>query len=86
VVSVTVGNSSSTDALIGLTYSESSIWISGQGSDATGDFGLDEVLWLPVGKGPGIYTVERWYERGAFKYLSLISNSSATIEVTSVSS
>lgn len=85
MVSVTIGSSSSSDAFIGLTYSESSIWISGEGSDATGDFGRDEVLWLHVGNGPGTYTVERWYERGAFKYLSLISNSSASIEVTSVS-
>lgn len=44
VVSVTVGGSSSPDALIGLTYSESAVWINGRGSDATADAGLDEVL------------------------------------------
>jgi len=44
VVSVTVGTSSSPDAFIGLTYTESSLWINGQGSDATGNSGLDEVL------------------------------------------
>jgi len=85
VVSVTVGSSSSPDAFIGLTYTESSVWINGHGSDATGDAGLDEVLWLPVGNGPGTYTVERWHERGAFKYLSLVSNTTASVEVTSVS-
>ncbi|KAH8793970.1 hypothetical protein BGZ57DRAFT_937933 [Hyaloscypha finlandica] len=51
VVSVTVGTSSSPDAQIGLTYTESSLWISGQASDATADAGLNEVLWLPLGKG-----------------------------------
>jgi len=85
VVSVTVGSSSSPDAFIGLTYTESSYWISGEGSDATGDNALDEVLWLHVGKGPGVYTVERWHERGAFKYLNLISNTTASVEVTGVS-
>ena len=40
VVSVTVGSSSSSDALIGLTYTESSLWINGQASDATADAGL----------------------------------------------
>ncbi|KAF8847178.1 Six-hairpin glycosidase [Acephala macrosclerotiorum] len=84
VVSVTIANSSSPDALIGLTYTESSLWINGQASDATADAGLDEVLWLPVGKGPGTYTVERYHERGAFRYLSLVNNGSASIVVTSV--
>jgi hypothetical protein len=84
VVSVTVGESSSYDAVIGLTYTESSLWINGQASDATADAGLDEVLWLPVGKGPGTYTVERYHERGAFRYLSLVSSTNATIEVKSV--
>jgi hypothetical protein len=85
LVSVTVGNVSSPDAFIGLTFTESSIWINGQASDACSDAGLDEVLWLPVGNGPGTYTVDDSHERGAFKYLSLVSNSSALIEVTSVS-
>lgn len=84
VVSVTVGACSSPDARIGLTYTESSLWINGQASDATADAGLDEVLWLPVGEGPGTYAVERYHERGAFRYLSLVSNSNASIEVISV--
>jgi hypothetical protein len=84
MVSVTVGSSSSSDAQIGLTYTESSLWINAKASDATADAGLDEVLWLPVGKGPGTYTVDRYHERGAFRYLSLVSNYNGTIEVTSV--
>jgi hypothetical protein len=84
VVSITVGQSSSSDAVLGLTYTESSLWINGQGSDATANSGLDEVLWLPVGQGPGTYTVERFHERGGYRYLSVVNNSTATIEVTSV--
>ncbi|RDW95315.1 six-hairpin glycosidase-1 [Coleophoma crateriformis] len=83
VVSVTVKSASSADAFIGLTYTESSLWINGQASDATADAGLDEVVWLPVGQGPGTYTVPRYHDRGAFRYLSLVSN--ATTEVTAVS-
>lgn len=81
VVSVTVGKSSNQNASIGLTYTESSLWISGQASDGTADAGLDEVLWLPVGKSPGTYTVDRAHERGGFRYLSLVSKTNATIEV-----
>ena len=85
IVSVTVGTSSSPHAFIGLTYTESSLWINGQASDATADAGLDEVLWLPVGEGPGTYTVETYHLRGAFRYLSLISNTTARVQVTSIS-
>ncbi|KUJ20790.1 bacterial alpha-L-rhamnosidase domain protein [Mollisia scopiformis] len=84
VVSVTVLSSTSPDAFIGLTYTESSLWINKQASDATAPAGLDEVLWLPVGKGPGTYTVERWHERGAFRYLTLVNNGSASVVVESV--
>lgn len=84
VVSVTVGASSSPDAFIGLTYSESSLWISPNGSDATQDIGIDDILWLAVGEGPGTYSVSRDHERGAFRYLSLVTNTSGTIEVTAV--
>ncbi len=84
VVSVTVGASSSPNAFIGLTYTESNLWINGQASDATADAGFDEVLWLAVGKKPGTYTVDRIHERGAFRYLSVVSNTSASINVKSI--
>ena len=80
---VVVSDVSSNSATIGLTYSESSEWISGLSSDGTRD-GVDEIVWLPVGEGPGNYTVGNDQERGGFRYLSLISNTSDTIEVTSV--
>ncbi|TVY43620.1 hypothetical protein LOCC1_G005098 [Lachnellula occidentalis] len=83
IVSVTVGSSSSPDATISLTYTESSLYISNQSCDATAGPQFDQPLVLPVGNGPGIYTVEDWHNRGGFRYLTLTSN--AGVEVTSIS-
>lgn len=71
------------DQYIGLTYTESSLWISGEGCDATADAGIDEALWFRP-TGPGNYTVSREHERGAFRYLSLLHNSTGSIEVEQV--
>jgi hypothetical protein len=84
VVSVSVGASSPPNATLSLTYTESSLWISNQSCDATAGPQLDQPLVLPVGQGPGTYTVERWHNRGGFRYLTLTSNNAA-IEVTSIS-
>lgn len=46
-VSLVAGASAySPDAVIGLTYSESSLWIAGFGSDATASDGVDEPLYV----------------------------------------
>jgi hypothetical protein len=50
--SVTVGTSSSPEARIGLTYTESNFVTNDQSSDAIPIAGLDEVLWLPAGQNP----------------------------------
>lgn len=71
------------DQYIGLTYSESSLWISSEGCDATADAGLDQALWFHV-TGPGDYTVSRQHERGGFRYLSLLHNSTGSVEVEQV--
>ena len=71
------------DQYIGLTYTESSLWISGEGCDATADAGIDEALWFHV-TGPGNYTVERKHERGGFRYLSLLHNTTGSTEVQQV--
>lgn len=84
IVSLTVGSVSSPDAVLGVTFTESSLWINGAASDATADAGLDTPLWFAVGAGAGTYTVGREFDRGAFRYLSLVSNSSGTVEVQSV--
>lgn len=84
VVSITVASSSPPGTVLGVTFTESSLWINGQACDATADAGLDTPLWIDVGNGPGTYSVGREFERGAFRYLSLVSNSSAEVQVTSV--
>lgn len=82
IVSLTVGNVDR-GQYIGLTYTESSLWISGIGSDATANYGMDEPLWFQP-TGPGVYTVDRSHERGGFRYLSLVHNTTGDIEVTQV--
>ncbi|KAB2579338.1 putative alpha-l-rhamnosidase protein [Lasiodiplodia theobromae] len=83
VVSLTVGDVSDENQYIGITFSESSLWISGEGSDATADAGIDETLWFQP-KEAGVYTVPRQNERGAFRYLSLVHNTTGSLEVTQV--
>ena len=82
VVSLGIGNVDG-DQYIGLTYTESSLWISGEGCDATADAGIDEALWFDV-TSPGTYTVDRKHERGGFRYLSLIHNTTGNVEVQQV--
>lgn len=84
LVSITVGAVASTDAVVGVTFTESSLWINGAASDATADAGLDTPLWITVGEGPGTYTVAREFDRGAFRYLSVVSNSTGAVEIQNV--
>jgi hypothetical protein len=67
-----------------VTFSESSLYISDEASDATADAGLDAPLWFAVGQGAGNYTPEEKYQRGAFRYLTVISNTSATVSLQSL--
>ncbi|KAF2194219.1 glycoside hydrolase family 78 protein [Zopfia rhizophila CBS 207.26] len=83
VVSLLIGDASAAMQGIGITFSESSLWISGLGSDATAESGIDEILWIRP-TSPGTYTVSREHERGAFRYLSLVHNSSGALEVKEV--
>ncbi|TVY82323.1 hypothetical protein LSUE1_G005223 [Lachnellula suecica] len=84
IVSLDIGSSSSDDAFLGVTFTESSLWICSQASDATADSGLDEPLWFHVGNGSSIYTAEPKHQRGAFRYMTLTGNTSATVEVKGV--
>ncbi|THX36416.1 bacterial alpha-L-rhamnosidase domain-containing protein [Aureobasidium pullulans] len=85
LVSLTVGNKTdfSNNQSIAITYSESSQWISGIACDATQDSGMDEALWF-YPSGPGEVSVDRQHERGGFRYLSLIHNTTGDIEITEV--
>jgi hypothetical protein len=82
VVSLTIGSVSDSSQYIGVTFSESSYWVSNASSDATADAGKDETLWFHVTE-PGRYTAPREKERGGFRYMTLVHNSTGMVEVTS---
>ncbi|KAF2713538.1 glycoside hydrolase family 78 protein [Pleomassaria siparia CBS 279.74] len=83
VVTLTIGSVSDSDSdqYIGVTFSESSLWISNKSSDATADAGKDETLWFKL-DGPGRYTAPREKERGGFRYMTLVHNTTGSVEVT----
>lgn len=83
VVALTIGNVSSTDQYIGVTFLESSLWVSNLSSDATAAAGKDATLWFQV-TGPGRYEAPREKERGGFRYLTLVHNVTGSVEVTGV--
>lgn len=83
IVSLEIGAVSDPEQYIGLTYSESSLWISSEGSDAMGDTPKDLTLWFQP-KEAGTYTLGPEHERGAFKYLTLVHNTTGSLEVKSV--
>lgn len=72
------------DQFIGLTYTESSLWISNISSDATEDAGMDEPYWFqPTERGN--VTTDQDHARGGFRYLTLVHNTTGSIAVESVS-
>lgn len=87
IVSLDIGAVSASDAFLGVTFTESSLWISSQACDATADAGFDSPLWFAVGKNKGSrhsYTAEKKHTRGAFRYLTLVSNTTASVSVRNV--
>jgi hypothetical protein len=84
MVSLEVGSSSSSSAILGVTFSESSLYVSSEASDATAGAGLDAPLWFSVGQGAGKYTPEEKYQRGAFRYLTVVSNTTASVSLQSL--
>lgn len=84
LVSLDVGSASSSSAFLGVTFTESNLWINSEACDATADAGLDSPLWFPVGQGPGKYTPEEKHLRGAFRYLTVVSNTTATVPLHSL--
>lgn len=81
LVSLDVGSASSPSAFLGVTFSESSLFVRHEASDGTSDAGLDSPLWFPVGRGAGHYAPEKKHLRGGLRYLTLVSNTTATIPV-----
>ena len=83
LVSFTVSSVNGSGNFIGISFSESSLWISPDGSDATQNVGIDRTLWYPVSS-PGNYTVENSYQRGGFRYLNVYHNSSGSVSLSSI--
>ncbi|OCL01634.1 glycoside hydrolase family 78 protein [Glonium stellatum] len=83
LVSFTVSNVSGSNEFIGISFSESSFWISPDGSDATQNVGIDQTLWFQL-NGTGNYTVDDSHQRGGFRYLNVYHNSSGNVALSSL--
>lgn len=85
IASFTVDNVSenSTGEFIGVSFTESSLWISSHGSDATSNVAIDEIIWFPI-TGPGYYALDERHNRGGFRYLNLYHNSSGTVTLSNL--
>jgi hypothetical protein len=83
LVSLDIASVSSSPQAIGVTFSESALWISNASSDATADAGKDETLWFNV-TGPGRYTAPRDKERGGFRYMTLVHDGLGSVDVEGV--
>ncbi|KAG4027256.1 hypothetical protein MFRU_031g00060 [Monilinia fructicola] len=71
------------DQFIGISFTESSLWINENGCDATADAGIDEALWFPVTSG-GYYKAETQHQRGGFRYMNVYHNTSGSVEVSNL--
>ena len=74
-------NTTSGDGSVGFTFTESSLWISSEASDATADSGLDAPLVFNI-TGAGHYTAPNDKERGAFRYLTVVNLGSTPLSIT----
>jgi hypothetical protein len=81
LVSFIVSSTSDSDQYIGISFTESSMWISPHGSDATQNIGIDETLWFRIA-GPGNYSVEPLHDRGGFRYLNVYHNTTGNVTVS----
>lgn len=84
IVTLEVESALSAGAQLGVTFSESSLWISNLSSDATADSDLDATLWFTVDSVGGEHTSVPAQRRGGFRYFTLVSNSTDSITLRSV--
>lgn len=83
-ISFNVGEVSGKSEYIGISFTESSLWINSQGCDATQDAGIDEALWFQVSPN-NHYAASQEHQRGAFRYLNVYHNTSGSVELTALS-
>jgi Bacterial alpha-L-rhamnosidase 6 hairpin glycosidase domain len=84
IVSFSVSAVSGSENYIGISFTESSLWINSEGCDATADAGLDVALWWKVSANSH-YTADKKYQRGGFRYLNVYHNTSGSVELTDLS-
>ncbi|CAJ2506214.1 Uu.00g003440.m01.CDS01 [Anthostomella pinea] len=77
-VHFTVDSVSGPNDRIGFTFTESSMWISGEYCDATQNAGLDGPLWFNLTK-PGLYEADKNHQRGGFRYLSIVHQTGGNV-------
>lgn len=81
LASFIVSSTSDSEQYIGISFTESSLWISPDGSDATQNIAIDETLWFKV-TGPGNYSVEPLHDRGGFRYLNVYHNTTGNVTLS----
>lgn len=71
-----------TSGCVGVTFTESSLWISGLGCDATADSGIDAPLWFCAQDADinGRVAADADHGRGAFRYIQAIFRMHVDIE------
>ncbi|KAJ9615742.1 hypothetical protein H2200_001819 [Cladophialophora chaetospira] len=69
---------------IGISFTESSLWINSDGCDATADAGIDEALWFSV-NGSGHRQASKEHQRGGFRYLNVYHNTSGMVTLSNLS-
>jgi hypothetical protein len=81
LVSFVVSSTSDSDQYIGISFTESSMWISPHGSDATQNIGIDETLWFKITES-GNYSVAPLHDRGGFRYLNVYHNTTGNVTLS----
>ena len=84
IVSFNVSSIQGSNQYIGISFTESSLWINSEGCDATADAGLDEALWFSV-ESAGSYHASTKHQRGGFRYLNILHNTTGTVDLSGLS-
>ncbi|EXJ88367.1 hypothetical protein A1O1_05297 [Capronia coronata CBS 617.96] len=77
-------SASASDQFIGISFTESSLWINAEGCDAMADAGIDAPLWFPA-TGQGRAQASKEHQRGGFRYLNVYHNASGETSVSNLS-
>lgn len=69
-------------SFIGVSFTESNLWISSEGCDATANRPvIDKPLWYQV-ESNGHYAAEKRHQRGGFRYMNVYHNTSGSVSIS----